>query len=401
MSGFLAKLLRAGVRQLRANSLLAVLGVAIGAANIIALISVTDAARHQALSVLADYGANTLFITPYFDQDKPGFKRSDAFSFVPQGYGAALAEIDDLELVAGVLMLPGHIGHDAQRMFGTIEGAEPPYPEIRGHRVARGRFIRAGDEQQRARVCCLGYGLVEPLFGDADPLGAEVVIKGQRFEVVGTMIEKGRIGFQSLDTRVFIPLSTAQQLYELPGTHTIMALVRHDRDIAAVQQRVEAHLRELEGLAPDEPADFSVTSMEQLTGILDSALGVFRALMAGVASVALLVAGTGIMNVMLMQVMARTREIGVRRAVGARRRDIWLQFLLETATQTLLGAVLGSLLGIAGSIGFSLLVKWQPYVTGTTVLLGIGFSVGVGLIFGVYPATYAARLKPIDCLRYE
>ncbi len=401
MRQLLLKLVRDGLRRLGAGSLLAVLGVGIGAANIIALISVTDTARHQALRMMADYGANTLFISPYFDQNEPGFQRSDAFGFVPQYYTAALAEVDELELVAGVLMLPGHIGRGTERIFGTIEGAEPDYPAIRGHRVERGRFISADDEAQQARVCCLGHGLIEPLFGAEDPLGGEVVIKGQRFEVVGTMIEKGRIGFESLDSRVFIPLSTAQDIYQLSGAHAIMALVRHGLDIPTVQRRVEERLRAHERLGPDDPAEFSVTSMEQLTGILDSALGVFRALMTGVASVALLVAGTGIMNVMLMQVMARTREIGIRRAVGARRRDIWLQFVLEATAQTLLGALLGSVLGVAGSVAFSLLVGWQPWITAGTVLLGIGFSVAVGLVFGVYPASYAARLKPIDCLRYE
>jgi len=389
------------LRQFNVNSLLAVLGVGIGAANIIALISVTDTARHQTVRMMADYGANTLFISPYFDESNPSFQRSEAFAFLPERFVGVLQVIDELDAVAGVLMLPGHVGHGAQRVFATIEGTEPDYPLIRGHRAARGRFITAADEQDRARVCCLGYGLVEPLFGTDDPLGQEVVIKGQRFTVVGVMIEKGMLGFSSFDMRAFLPLSTMQELYQLNGVHSILTRVVDGADINAVEQQVEARLREASGLKAEEPEDFSVTSMEQLTGIIDSALGVFRVLTAGVASVALLVAGTGIMNVMLMQVIARTREIGIRRAVGARRRDIWLQFLLEAIIQTFLGALAGTILGIAGSVAFSLLVGWQPYITVATVLLGVGFSAAVGLLFGVYPAVVAARLKPIDCLRYE
>jgi putative ABC transport system permease protein len=389
------------LRQFNVNSLLAVLGVGIGAANIIALISVTDTARHQTVRMMADYGANTLFISPYFDESNPSFQRSEAFAFLPERFVGVLQGIDELDAVAGVLMLPGHVGRGAQRVFATIEGTEPDYPLIRGHRAARGRFITDADEQDQARVCCLGYGLVEPLFGTDDPLGQEVVIKGQRFTVVGVMIEKGMLGFSSFDMRAFLPLSTMQELYQLNGVHSILTRVLDGADINAVEQQVEARLREASGLKAEEPEDFSVTSMEQLTGIIDSALGVFRVLTAGVASVALLVAGTGIMNVMLMQVIARTREIGIRRAVGARRRDIWLQFLLEAVIQTFLGALAGTILGIAGSVAFSLLVGWQPYITAATVLLGVGFSAAVGLIFGVYPAVVAARLKPIDCLRYE
>lgn len=389
------------LRQYNVNSLLAVLGVAIGAANIIALISVTDTARNQTKIMLKDYGANTLFVSPYYDKSDPSMQRSNAFGFVPQRFMESLAEMDSLDAVAGVLMLPGHVGRGAERIFATIEGASPDYPLIRGHRAERGRYINAQDEAERARVCCLGYGLVEPLFGEEDPLGQEVVIKGQRFTVVGTMIEKGMIGFSSFDTRAFVPLSTMQEIYELNGVHTIMVRALSDLDIEKVQQAVEAKLRGVEGLGPEDPAEFTVTSMEQLMGILDSALGVFRVLTAGVASVALLVAGTGIMNVMLMQVIARTREIGVRRAVGARRRDIWLLFLMEAIMQTFVGALLGSILGIAGSVAFSLLVGWVPYITLQTVLLGVSFSAAVGLVFGVYPAVVAARLKPIDCLRYE
>ncbi|MBN2081813.1 ABC transporter permease [bacterium] len=397
----LNNLLRIMRYGLGTSSLLAILGVAIGAANIIALISVTDTARFQAIAMMADYGANTVFVSPYFDEENPSFQRADAFAFVPSTYLAELNKMPELDAVAGVLMLPGHVGRGTERQFGSIEGANPDYPLIRGHKAEHGRFITAQDEAEHARVCCLGYGMIEPLFGDEDPLGQEVVIKGQRFTVVGTMIEKGMMGFSSFDDRVFIPLTTCQEIYEIDGVHSIMVRVRESLDIGTVEDKIEARLRALDGLGPDEPAEFSITSMEQLTGILDSALGVFRALTAGVASVALLVAGTGIMNVMLMQVIARTREIGVRRAVGARRRDIWLQFIAEAVAQTIAGALVGSVLGVIGSVSFSLAVHWVPHITWETVLLGMGFSAAVGLIFGVYPAVYAARLKPIDCLRYE
>ena len=393
--------LREGYRRLGASSLLAILGVAIGAANIIALISVTDTARHQTLGMMADYGSNTLFVSPFFDAEDPSMMRANAYAFLPSEYTERLRELDELDAVAGVLMLPGHVGHGAERVFTTIEGAEPDYPPIRGHTVERGRFISPADEAQRARVCCLAHNVVEPLFGGDDPLGGEVVIKGNRFEVVGVMVEKGMIGMENFDERVYIPLATCQEIYELEGVHSVLARAATGLDIKAVRDRVEEHLRAAAGLGENDDPDFSVTSVEDLTGILDTSLGVFRLLMAGIASVALLVAGTGIMNVMLMQVMARTNEIGIRRAVGARRRDIWWQFVLEALAQTLIGAVLGCLLGILASWLFCLVVDWQLYLAWPTLLLGMGFSAAVGIIFGVYPAGHAARLKPIDCLRHE
>jgi putative ABC transport system permease protein len=391
-----------GVRlHLDATGLLAVIGVAIGAANIIALISVTDTARQQTFRVLREVGANTLFILPFVEEGDVTFQRANAGAFMPQSYMDTVAKLPDIDLVAGVLMLPGHVGAGANRRFATIEGASPGYPDIRNHHPVRGRYSDAAEETARARVCVLGANLPQALFGDADPLGQSLVIKGERFTVIGIMQKKGMVGFENMDERVFIPLATAQQIYDIPGVHSLMARVRHGVPLVAAKRQVEAALRQVAHLAPGEPADFSVSSVDELTGILDNTLSIFRWLMIGVSSVALLVAGTGIMNVMLMQVIARTREIGVRRAVGARRRDILWQFIAEALAQTLAGAALGIVLGIAGSVGFCLLVKWQPYITPLTVLLAGGFSLSVGLLFGVYPAMKAALLKPIDCLRYE
>jgi len=395
------KYLRESYRRLGASSLLAILGVAIGAANIIALISVTDTARHQTLSMMADYGSNTIFVSPFFDTDDSMMMRANAFAFLPEDYTGRLRGMPELDAVAGVLMFPGHVGHGGARVFSTIEAPEPDYPPIRGHGVERGRYFTMADEEENARVCCLAYNMVEPLFGEDDPIGGEVVLKGNRFTVVGTMIEKGMIGLEDFDARVYIPLSTCQELYEIEGVHTIMARALTGLDIGEVRDTVDERLREAAGLGEDDNAEFSVTSVEDLTGILDESLGVFRVLMTGIASVALLVAGTGIMNVMLMQVMARTREIGIRRAVGARRRDIWWQFVFEAVGQTLIGAVLGCFLGILASWAFCLVVDWTLYLAFPTLLLGMGFSGAVGIIFGVYPAGIAARMKPIDCLRYE
>ncbi|MEZ5337416.1 MAG: ABC transporter permease [bacterium] len=391
------------IRQLDATRLLAVLGVAIGCANIIALIGVTDTAKYQTFAILRDVGANTLFITSFVEnEEEDAPQRSQAMAFLPPDYPAVARANADVELAAGVLLMSGHVGIGADRIYTTIEGAEPDYTEIRGHGIASGRFIEQADEDSRALVCCLGSEIVQELFPDgSDPLGQELVLRGKRFEIVGTMIEKGLVGIERMDHRVFIPLTVCQELYNTPGVHTVLARVREQAELEQVKQELEQELRASAGMADDAPSDFTVASVEDLTGIISSTTGIFEFLLVGISSVALLVAGIGIMNVMLMQVMGRTREIGVRRAVGARRRDIYRQFVEEAVVQTLLGTACGVLLGIWSARAFLVYMDWVPHLTTATVLLAVFFSLLSGLLFGLYPALYASRLKPIDCLRYE
>jgi putative ABC transport system permease protein len=232
-------------------------------------------------------------------------------------------------------------------------------------------------------------------------VGQSVVIKGERYKVVAVMVKKGMIGFEDFDLRAFIPVTTAQEIYGLDGFHSILAQTRKGVTPEHARAAVTAALRKHEGLKEDEAADFSVSTVDELTGIIDHMTRVFRYLLYGIGSVALLVAGIGIMNVMLMQVIERTREIGVRRAAGARRRDILLQFLLEAVVQCFIGVVVGVALGIAGSLIFCALVRWQLHLTYDVVLIAVAYSFFTGILFGITPAIQAARIKPIDALRYE
>jgi putative ABC transport system permease protein len=390
-------------RRFDVTALLAILGVAIGCANVISLIGVTDTAGYQIFGFLRDVGAQTLFITPYTGQggeDETAAQRANAGAFLPEDMLAQVAADEQIKQVSGILMLPGHVGYGEQRSFTLVEGTSEDYPDIRGHQIARGRYLTAEDVADRTRVIVLGHAVVEPLFGSAEPLGQQVILKGEQFEVVGVMIEKGFVGTESMDQRVFIPLSTMQELYRMPGVHSIMARV-DARDVQRAKRELDGRLRSAQGLKAGDPADFEVSTVEDLTTALNSVMLIFRVMLTAVGGIALLVAGIGIMNVMLMQVIGRTYEIGLRRAVGARRRDIALQFIGEAVTQTLVGSLIGAALGLGLALGFIHLVGWQPHVTATTVLLGIGFSTATGIVFGLYPALYASRLKPIDCLRYE
>jgi len=436
-------------RRPSAISLLAVLGITIGTANIIALISVTDTARWQSFALLRDVGARSMFVMPFVGgQDTNLLQRSNAAAFLPKSYAEALRGLPQLDKVAALMMMPAHVSvppdeagpaaplasqpgaalpqpstappepgtahpesappasedngsAEDGRVLTIIEGANPDYPAARGHRAGRGRYVTWADEAMRARVCCLGYTMPKQFFGDADPLGRHLLIKGERFTVVGVMIEKGVVGLESFDERIFIPLSTAQEMWDLPGEHFIIVRVADNVSLKDARLAAEARLRQAAGLAPGEPADFTISTVEELTGLIDSTLRIFHLLLYGISSVALLVAGIGIMNVMLMQIIERTREIGVRRAVGARRRDILAQFILEALGQVAFGTVIGALLGIGAAVGFCYGVKWTPHVSVATVVLAIAFASVVSMVFGVFPAVHAALLKPIDCLRHE
>ncbi len=384
-----------------ASSLLAVLGVAIGTANIIALIGVTDTARRQTMSIMRDMGMDTVLVLPFADDSESIHMHANATAFLPHGFLATTRTVAALDKVAGILMMPLHVKVGEVSEFMIVEGTEPDYPVIRGHGIELGRFITLEDEEAHARICVVGFGMDKQLFGSPGIDGRSLTIKGDKFEVVGMMIEKGVVGLQSMDNRVFIPLSTAQELFEIEGAHSILTRAKNGTDPHIAKTELEAALNETVGLADSEPADYSVATADELTDVMATTMGVFRALLYGISSIALLVAGIGIMNVMLMQVLERTREIGVRRAVGATAPAILWQFLKEAILQASAGALLGIFLGVAAAALFCRLMEWELYLAPTTVLLAVGVSLGTGVAFGIYPAAKAAQLKPIDCLRYE
>jgi len=385
--------------RLGVTSLLGALGVAIGAANIIALISVTQTGRWQAMGVLRDAGSDTLFILPF--THGADAREAAGASWLPGSFVDVLRNVPQLDGVAGTLMMPGHVGAGMNRVFVTIQGVNQDYLAVRNHGIEQGKFFTRADLDSHARIVALGNAMPEKLFGRRDVVGESVVIKGERFKVVAVMVQKGMIGFEDFDMRAFIPLTTAQELYQLDGLHSVLARARQGVKPEDARDAAEAALRKAEGLKAGEEADFSVSTVDELTGIIDHMTRVFRYLLYGIGSVALLVAGIGIMNVMLMQVIERTREIGVRRATGARRSDILRQFLGDAIAQVFFGVVLGVALGIAGSWLFCVLVKWQLHLSYDVVLLAIAFSFVTGAAFGIAPAIQAALIKPIDALRYE
>jgi putative ABC transport system permease protein len=392
------------LRRYRLQSLLAVIGVAIGVANIIMLISITDLGRHQTMGLINDLGANLVIVMPYIDSKSGALgQMSSTFSpnHLPQETLATVRSVAQIRKAAGAMLLPGHVSRGETSIATTLQGVSQEFSELRGHEVAAGRWMNAADETEHARVAFIGDTVRQRLFENENAVGQTVEIRGEQFTVAGVMVHKGIIGFEDVDNRVYLPLSSAQDIFEFEGIHGIFSAYRDGVSEIEAVEAVKAALAKTvkPGEIPEET--FSVITIKEATELMDNTLGIFRKVLLGISSIAMLVAGIGIMNVMLIQVLQRRFEIGVRRSVGATSRAILLQFLGESVAQALIGAVVGSLIGIVGVYAYCLYSHWTMYINPRTVLLGIGYSIVIGVLFGSYPAWRAAKLDPIKSLRME
>ncbi|HOU23601.1 MAG TPA: ABC transporter permease, partial [Anaerolineae bacterium] len=289
----------------------------------------------------------------------------------------------------------------------SIYGVTAEYLTVRNYHVERGRFIDALDNNTQARVVALGASVVTDLFGTTvDPLGKTVKINRQNYLVIGTMVSKGAAGgFENQDDMVFIPLSTAQRRFGGAGNSQItsisaQAVSGEQMDLAEAQ--LTAILKTRRGLTSSQTSSFSVQNQTQLVQMVQQTSQTFTMLLGSIAAISLIVGGIGIMNIMLVSVTERTREIGIRKAVGARRSDILTQFLVEAVVMSLAGGVMGVLAGYAGAqVVTPLLGATRAVVTSSSVIMALTVSIAVGLFFGIYPAGRAAALNPIDALRRE
>lgn len=396
---------RVAISQLgryRAQSILAVLGVAIGVANIILLISITDLGKRQTTNFMNDLGASLVFVTPFVDMangNLESFSHTQATQFLPAATLNSVKATPGIDTAVAIVMFPGHAGYGTKRWFTTLEGVSADFLKVRNERVADGRWFSAEEDQQRAKVVVLGDTVRSQLFGTARATGRSVVIRGSRYLVVGVLAYKGRVGLEDIDNRLYMPLRTGQQLFQYDGVQAVLAAYNASTTGDQAVERIKQSLAKL--LKPGEELDdsFSVFTVKEARQLMDSTLGIFRTVLLGIACIALFVAGIGIMNVMLMRVMNRRLEIGVRRAAGATQRAILLQFLVESVLQALMGAAIGIAIGLAGVMTYCRLAGWQVYFSPGTLLLAVGFSAATGIISGAYPAWRGAQLDPIRCLR--
>ncbi|MFQ5814178.1 MAG: ABC transporter permease, partial [Anaerolineae bacterium] len=400
------------LRSLLANKLrsgLTMLGIIIGVAAVIALVAVGAGAQAQVSERFESLGSNMLVVSP------------GAVSFRGISMGGGSAESltnDDVEAIARLTsaasaIAPEYSAWNQRVVYGnkntqtTVLGVTPEYPTVRNWQVDRGRFIESLDITNQAKVAVLGATVAEELFEGTlvDPLGKRVKINRQNYQIVGLMAAKGVGGFQNLDDQVFIPLSTAQLKFGGAGNTSLGAInvrVVSPEKMEWAQAELTAIMRASHGLAQGQADDFTVQDQTQIVETMQDIMGTFTVLLGSIAAISLLVGGIGVMNIMLVSVTERTREIGIRKAVGAKRRDIMAQFLVEAMVLAFLGGLIGVLAGYGGAqLVTPLMGGTRAVVTTDSVAMALGVSVAVGLFFGLYPASRAARLNPIDALRFE
>jgi len=408
---------RLALRALTANKLRAVLtmlGIIIGVGAVITLMSAGEGVSVYIEERFQGIGSNLLFVIPGSMEEQSG----------PPGTGNSTAELTsgdvealrdpvrapDVAAVSPEVMQMAIVATGKRDTFVQVEGVTPDFSEVRNWLPEVGVFIDQENMNSRARVALLGKSVVEELFPDNPyPLEQTVKINGIPFHVIGVLEEKGGSGMNDQDSTVLVPLTTAQtRLFpsrSRSGEYMVSAImiqaVSEDR-IEAASEQVAVILRERHDIDFSDEDDFSIISQADIISVFGQITGVLTTFLGAIAGISLLVGGIGIMNIMLVSVTERTREIGLRKAVGARRRDILWQFLVEAMMLSLIGGLLGIGLGALGaSIVSALIDDFRSVVTPQAVVLATTFSAAVGLFFGIYPARRASLLNPIDALRYE
>ena len=407
--------IRLAIYSLVANklrALLTMLGIIIGVAAVITLLSVGKSVESFVVAEFEGLGNNLLFVFP--GQFEPG-----QGPVQPRGGGLTNEDVAALsdplrapDLIAAIPQMDrlAVVTRGGNETRTNISGTTADFPVVRNFYPIAGNFFSEQDDNTSARVAVLGQTVYEALFPDGElPIGEIIKINNTNFHVVGLLEEKGGSGFNDQDNLVIIPLNTAQRRLfpsrRPDGKFRVDLIfaqaISEERQGAAIAQ-IEALLRETHDIGMGDEDDFTVLSQSELIGALSQITNILTVFLSLIAGISLLVGGIGIMNIMLVSVRERTREIGLRKAVGAKRADILWQFLIEAMVLAIVGGLLGLALGLTGSLVIaSFSADLQPTLAWDSVVMAIGFSGVVGLFFGIFPASRAARLNPIDALRYE
>ena len=390
----------------RANLLRAVLttlGIVIGIAAVITMVALGEGAQQQIQAEINRMGTSVLTISPG-QQRSFGVSRGDTELSIDDAL-ALRVETGGLLTVSPEQQTYMQISYLRWNSRSRVVGVWPEYFNIYDHELLHGRFFTQSEVQGRRRVAVLGYSASEDL-GETPPeilLGETIQIRGIGFEVIGILAEKGGAGFLRPDENIFIPQSTAQ--YRVMGSrdrlNTIYAATETPEELDLAYAEIDRIMRREHRLRAGEDADFNIRNNADMLETFNETRQTFTMLLAGIAGISLLVGGIGIMNIMLVSVTERTREIGVRKALGATKRAIMTQFLVEALFLCVLGGLLGVAAGYAAAEAMSRFAEWETAVSPQAVAAAIGFSAAVGLFFGMWPARRAAALDPIDALRYE
>jgi len=397
-----------GVITHKLRSSLTMLGIVIGITAVIALMSIGRGVEAEVISQIESLGSNLVFITPGWTTEEEAWAAGGSAQTITQEDAAAIAEqVPSVSSVAPVLASNLQLMVGGENVGAQVFGVTPEHMQVNNLEIAHGAFFTEYDYQRGAKVAVLGSDVKETLFGDADPIGQQMRMGGIVVRVIGVLESKEAMEGSPNDN-IFIPLTTFQQTVYQPRTaqgdhvvHYITLTVSEGEQGDYVIDEITELLRSRHQLAANADDDFEIISMEEIIETVSEITGTIAIFLGAIAGISLLVGGVGVMNIMLVSVTERRREIGILKALGATGRDIWTQFLMEAAFLTLAGGIIGIALGWGLSYLVSSMGQIPSVVTADIVILAVSVAVGIGLFFGFYPAWKASRLNPIEALRFE
>jgi putative ABC transport system permease protein len=398
-----------GLLANKLRSVLTMLGIIIGVGAFIIMVSLGQGVAKATQDSIRKLGTNVLTVVPQAQQTRG----------VSQGMGSSQTlKFEDAEAIkkncpSVKAVAPEYSGRGVRVKFQnqntttTVLGSTPEYFEIRNQPLAKGKLFDDDDVKRKAKVCVIGDNIRETIFGSNDPINKYLKLAGQNFKVLGVIQKRGGTPFRNPDDQITIPITTAmKRVFSVEYLGSISVQAINDKKMLEAEDEIKAAVRKSQKLRADEPDSIRIFNQADLSDSAAQQSTFMTLLLAGIALVSLVVGGIGIMNIMLVSVTERTREIGIRKAIGAKRKDILYQFLIESVTMSLVGGLIGIALGIGislqmaktpdqGGAGFPMLLSMQP------ILISFGFSAAVGIFFGIYPAIKASALNPIEALRYE
>jgi len=392
-----------GLAANKVRSGLTMLGVIIGVSAVIAMIAIGQGARQRTMNFIQSMGTNVLMVIS--GQGRTGMIRAGMGSAQTLTYDDALAIKESCPAVVRVsaeLRMQAQVKYRNMNTNTTIMGTTEDYPSIRNFQLAKGRFFTEKDVKSMRRVGVIGPTAAYNLFRQNSPINKIVRINGVNVKIIGMTVAKGTGGFGDPDDQIIIPLTTAQkQVFGIDYIRSISVQAKSMERMTEASTQIDELLRKRHKVGPASEPDFMIRSQAEVMETAEQMSRTFTMLLAGIATVSLLVGGIGIMNIMLVSVTERTREIGIRKAVGAKSKDILMQFLVESMVLSLVGGFAGIVLGTVGAKVLASISGWEAVVSIPAIVLAFSFAATVGIFFGIYPARKASSLRPIDALRYE
>ena len=395
-----------GLSTHKLRSFLTILGIVIGVSAVISLMSIGRGTQADILSRIEGMGSDLMTVRPgasFF----AGLRGGAVQTLTLEDAEAIEAQIPDISAVAPTYSTNLQVVVGRENMQSSVTGVPPEYLQIRGLEITSGSFFNEQDYQRGAKVVVLGPEVKDTLFGETDPLGQNIRMGGNIVRVIGVLESKGEV-WGSTDSAILVPLTAIQQMVAQPRTSqgeriisSIEITVSDEEEVTQIEEEITALLRDRHRLGPGVDDDFNIRSTTEISEAVTESTNQMTLLLGAIAAIALLVGGIGVMNIMLVSVLERTREIGIRKALGAKEHDIWLQFLIEAALLTLTGGIIGVIFGWGVSYLVDRMGVMSTIVTPDIVILAVSVSVGIGLFFGFYPAWNASRLNPIEALRSE